>query len=382
MSKRIAESIYSPPGQLGRWVATDAISSVVRDPAEIAKRLLVQTASIRSLVMASLLVGLAPVSGHSQAAGPSRKHSVTNSPILHYNVVHGWPVLPENTILDEVSAVAVDSQDDVLVLQRGGRKWPDSGPLDESPIPVPTVFVFDGRSGRLLKKWGENILALPHSITVDSKDNVWIADVALHQVFKFSHGGKLLLKFGERAVAGDDTAHFNRPSDVAVAPDGSFYVSDGYGNNRIVKFDADGRFLLQWGSKGKNPGQFDLPHALTFDRGTVYVLDRGNHRVQIFDSQGHYLTEWKGPPFASLQDVKIGRHGLAFVVQMGPAKLPDVSGLLVMRSDGSLVERVGRYGNYDGQFLDVHWVAVAKSGAVYTADFEGRRVQKFVRRKN
>jgi peptidylamidoglycolate lyase len=217
---------------------------------------------------------------------------------------------------------------------------------------------------------------------VDSQDNVWVADVALNQVFKFSHDGKLLLTLGERGVPGDDAAHFNQPSDIAVAEDGSFYVSDGYRNNRIVKFSAEGKFVLQWGSKGKNAGQFDLPHALTYDRGRVYVLDRGNRRVQIFDSKGHYLAEWKGPPFAGLQDIKIGRDGLAFVVQMGPEKLPDVSGILVMRSNGSLIERVGRYGNYNGQFLDIHWVAVAKSGAVYTADFGGKRVQKFVRGKN
>jgi peptidylamidoglycolate lyase len=306
---------------------------------------------------------------------------VPDTSLNHYHVVHGWPVLPENEILDEVSAVAVDSHDNVFVLQRGGRKWPDSGPLDTSPIPVPTVFLFEGRTGRLIAKWGQKILALPHSITVDSQDNLWIADVALHQVFKFSHDGRILMAVGERAISGEDSSHFNQPSDVAIANDGSFYVSDGYGNNRVVKFSADGKFLLQWGSKGKAAGQFDLPHALTIDRDRVYVLDRGNHRVQIFDRDGRYLTEWKGPPFSSLQDVKIGRNGLAFVVQMGPAKVPDVSGLLVLRSDGSLIERVGRYGNYDGQFLDVHWVAVAKSGAVYTADFEGRRVQKFVRGK-
>ncbi|HSE23814.1 MAG TPA: peptidyl-alpha-hydroxyglycine alpha-amidating lyase family protein [Pyrinomonadaceae bacterium] len=360
------------------------MTSVVKTDAEIARRFVANAASIRTLLIASFLLGIAGVSGNAQPPPPSSKTSLTNSPSPHYHVVHSWPVLPENTILDEVSAVAVDSNDDVLVLKRGGRKWPDSGPFDTSPIPAPTVFVFDGRTGRLLKKWGEKILALPHSITVDSKDNIWIADVVLHQVFKFSHDGKLLLKLGERAVAGDDTSHFNQPSDVAVAPDGSFYVSDGYGNNRVVKFGADGKFLLQWGTKGKNAGQFDLPHALTFDRGRVYVLDRGNRRVQIFDSQGNYLTEWKGPPFASLQDIKIGHDGLAFVVQMGlgPDKFPDVTGLLVMRSDGSLVTRTGRYGNYDGQFLDVHWVAVAKSGAVYTADFGGRRVQKFVRGKN
>jgi peptidylamidoglycolate lyase len=357
------------------------MNSEVKILAEVTKRLSTKFTSPRTLLIASVFVSIAAASGHTQPGVPSSKASITNSPPPRYHVVHGWPVLPENTILDEVSAVAVDSHDNVLVLQRGGRKWPDSGPLDVSPIPVPTVFVFDGRTGLLLTKWGGNILALPHSLTVDSEDNVWITDVALHQVLKFSQDGKLLLRLGERAVAGDDSAHFNRPSDVAVAPDGSFYVSDGYGNNRIVKFGADGKFLLQWGSKGKNAGQFDLPHALTLDRRRVYVLDRGNRRVQIFDSQGHYLSEWKGPPFAALQDIKIGRDGLAFVVQMGPEKLPDVTGLLVIRLDGSLIERVGRYGNYDGQFLDIHWVAVAKSGAVYTADFEGRRVQKFVRGK-
>ena len=139
------------------------MSSVEKVSAEVAKHLPTKTVAIRILFMASVLLGSAPVGGHAQPPGPSRKVSVTNSAVPHYHVVHGWPVLPENTILNEVSAVAVDSHDDVLVLQRGGRKWPDSGPLDESPIPLPTVFVFDGRTGQLSKTWGENILALPHS---------------------------------------------------------------------------------------------------------------------------------------------------------------------------------------------------------------------------
>jgi peptidylamidoglycolate lyase len=331
-------------------------------------------------VVISAAVGA--LSADVQTSTHPRDSSITKRSIEPYHVVNGWPILPENSILDEVSAVAVDSHDNVLVLQRGGRKWPDNVPLDQTPISVPTIFVFDGRSGRLVNKWGQNVLALPHSITVDHQDNIWIADVALNQIFKFSHDGKLLLKLGERGVAGDDATHFNQPSDIAVTEDGSFYVSDGYGNNRIVKFGADGRFLFQWGSKGKNAGQFDLPHALTYHRGRVYVIDRGNQRIQIFDREGRYLTEWKGPPFAALQDIKIGGDDMAFVVQMGSEKLPDVSGILVMRLDGSVVERVGRYGNYNGQFLDVHWLAIGKNAAIYTADFEGRRVQKFVRGKN
>jgi peptidylamidoglycolate lyase len=319
----------------------------------------------------------------ARAGKPARQLSVSKTSPEHYHVVHGWPLLPGNTILDEVSAVGVDSQDNVLVLQRGGRKWPDSDVLDQAPIAVPTVFLFDGRTGRLLAKWGEKLFALPHSLTVDLKDNIWVADVAWHQVFKFSHDGRLLLTLGERGKPGDDSSHFNRPTDVAVAPDGSFYVSDGYGNSRVLKFAADGKFLFQWGTKGKEPGQFDLPHGIALDAaGRVFVVDRQNARVQVFDSTGRYLRQWKGPHFVSPQDIKIGSDGTAFVAEGGNDKPPDRTGILVLRPDGSLVERIGRYGNYDGQFQDPHWLAVGKGGQVYVADFTGRRVQKFVRGKS
>ena len=279
--------------------------------------------------------------------------------------------------------MGVDSHDNVFVLQRGGRKWPDSDLLDQKPIPLPTVFVLDGRTGRVLAKWGENSFALPHSLTVDHNDNIWVTDVAWHQVFKFSHDGRLQLTLGERGKPGDDSSHFNRPTDVAVARDGSFYVSDGYGNSRVLKFASDGKFLLQWGTKGTEPGQFDLPHGIALDSaGRVYVVDRKNVRLQIFDSEGKYLTQWKSPHFASPQDIKISSEGTIFVAESGTDKLPDRTGILVMRGDGSLVERIGHYGNYDGQFQDLHWVAVGKREEVYGADFTGRRVQKFVRGKS
>ena len=299
---------------------------------------------------------------------------------VNYHVVHGWPVLPDGSLLDEVSAVAVDSSGNVLVLQRGGRKWPDSDILDQTPIAKPTIFVFDGSTGRLLKKWGEKLFALPHSISVDRHNNVWITDVALNRVFKFSPEGRVLLTLGERGMAGETPFRFNRPTDVAIAKDDSFYVSDGYGNNRVVKFNADGKFLFQWGTKGKERGQFDLPHGIALDSsGRVYVVDRTNARIQVFDSEGKYLTQWKGPPFISPQDIAIGTNGTAFVVDIGNDELPDRSGLLLMNADGSLSSRVGRYGNYDGQFLVAHGVAVGPNGEVYVADFTGRRVQKFVR---
>jgi peptidylamidoglycolate lyase len=312
--------------------------------------------------------------GSSFWGGSSAKNGQT------YRVVHGWPALPENEMLDEVSAVAVDRSDNVLVLTRAGRKWPESGKLDTSAIRKPTIFLFDGASGRLLNRWGASVFALPHSITVDKQGDIWVADVALHQVFKFSAVGKLLMTLGERAKPGKDATHFNRPSDVAIASDGSVFVSDGYGNSRVMKFSSSGKFLLAWGSRGSGTGQFNLPHGITVDRrGRVFVDDRENARIQCFDTNGRFLFAWKGPPFVSPQDVKLGSSGRSYVVEAGNEAPPDESGILVLGSDGSLLERIGRYGNYDGQFVGPHWVAVDSAESVYVADFEGRRVQKFVK---
>jgi DNA-binding beta-propeller fold protein YncE len=109
----------------------------------------------------------------------------------------------------------------------------------------------------------------------------------------------------------------------------------------------------------------------------VFVVDRQNARVQVFDGKGHSLP-WKSPPFVNPQDIAIGTDGTVFVTDIGDEKLPDRSGVYVLRRDGTLVGRFGRYGNYDGQFLVAHGVAVGKAGEVYVADFTGRRVQKFV----
>jgi peptidylamidoglycolate lyase len=297
-----------------------------------------------------------------------------------YHVVHGWPVLPENAVFEEISSVGVDSHGRVLVLHRGGRQWPDNDQLDLTPIPAPVVLIFDGQTGKPLSRWGEKQFALPHSLTVDRDDNVWITDVALHQVYKFTHDGRLLLTLGERAAPGRDGAHFNRPTDVAVNADGSFYVSDGYVNSRVATFAADGTFLFEWGVKGTGPAQFDLPHGIALDpEGRVCVVDRKNARVQVFDRAGKFVTQWTSH-FVEPQDIAIGRDGTAFVTDIGDDRAErDQSGVYVIRPDGSVAGKIGHAGTYDGQFLVAHGVAVGNGGEVYVADFSGRRVQKFVR---
>ncbi len=285
-------------------------------------------------------------------------------------------------MLGGVAGVGVDSRGNVFVFHRGSRIWPASGALAITPIAEATVAVFDGKSGVLLEEWGAGRFAMPHGLTVDREDNVWLTDVALQQVFKCSHDGRPLLTLGERGVAGKDRSHFDLPTGVAVARDGTFYVSDGYGNTRVLKFAPDGTFLSEWGTAGSGPGQFDLPHGIALDAsGKVYVADRSNARVEIFDGAGKYLGEWKGPSLGRPYDIAIAVDGTAFVADGGdqPDSPPDRSAVVVVRPDGSVAQRFGRFGNYDGQFAIAHDIAVAGDGSVYVGDVTGRRVQKFVR---
>ncbi len=225
---------------------------------------------------------------------------------------------------------------------------------------------------------------MPHGLTIDSQDNVWLTDVALQQVFKFSPDGRLLMTIGERGIAGSDEAHFNRPTDIAVLPDGSFYVSDGYRNTRVAKFTAAGRFLFQWGKPGTGPGEFNTPHAIALDKaGRVYVADRQNDRVQVFDGNGNFITQWKGAGIGRPYSLALFQDGGAVIADGGeqPTTGPDRSGAAIVNKDGRMVERLGRYGNYDGQFRMAHDVAVDSNGDFYVVDIAGQRVQKFTRKR-
>ncbi len=300
-----------------------------------------------------------------------------------YRVVHGWPRLPSGELLGQVSGVGADSRGAVIVFRRARRSWPPGDTLSTEAIDAPTIMVFDAASGRQLGAWGAGRFAMPHGLAVDDQDNVWVTDVALHQVFKFTRDGVLLLTLGERGVPGEDSSHFNRPTDVAVAPDGSFYVSDGYRNSRVVRFAKDGRYLFSWGRRGSGPGEFHEPHGIALDAaGRVYVADRRNARVQVFDSAGRFVAEWKGPDLGRPWAVRVGNNGDVHVVDGGdqPAAPPDRARVLTLTRQGRIIDSFGSFGNYDGQFVWPHAIAVAADGAIYVGDVStGMRVQKFVR---
>lgn len=179
----------------------------------------------------------------------------------------------------------------------------------------------------------------------------------------------------------DDPAHFDQPTDVAVAPDGSFFVSDGYGNSRVVRFSPDGQYLGEWGTAGGGPGQFDTPHAIALDaQGMVFVADRGNARLQIFDGEGEFMAEWKGRRLGRPWAVRLDRDGSVYVVDGGdqPEILPDRARILKLDPNGDVLASFGAYGQEPGRFTWPHTIAIGPDGAIYVGEVStGMRLQKF-----
>ena len=308
--------------------------------------------------------------------------SVTASAQSQHEVVPDWPQLPKVHVLGLCAGAGVDAQNRVFVFHRSGRNW--SNPYPKEPIAAPTVSMIDGATGKLLSTWGENRFNMPHGLTVDHEGNLWLTDVGLHQVFKCTPEGKVLLTLGEASVPGKDQAHFNLPTDVAVLRDGSFYVSDGYKNTRVMKFTANGRFEFEWGTKGKGPGQFNLPHGIAVNaQGRIYVCDRENERLQIFDAKGTFLDQWKGPHLGKPYGVETSADGHVFIIDGGSPslKLSERGKAVELDATGQVIDTFGSHGDGPGQFQLGHDIAIGPDGAVYVAEGSGKRVQKFVRKK-
>jgi DNA-binding beta-propeller fold protein YncE len=319
-----------------------------------------------------------------------------------YDADDRWAKLPPGWGWAEVAAVATDSQDRVYVFNRG-----------EHP-----VLVF-ARDGTFLGSWGEGLFARPHGITVGPDDAVYCTDDRDHTVRKFTPGGGLLLTLGASGRPSDTGATgmdyrtvvraglpFHYPTNLAVAPDGGLYVSDGYGNARVHKFAPDGRLLLSWGEPGGGPGQFRLPHGVAVDRdGIVYVADRENSRVQLFTPGGQYLSEWTD--VARPCQVFVDAAGDVYVAELGfraggwpgtPAPGAEAPGgrVSVFGRHGELRARWGggRSPCAPGDFFAPHGICVDSRGDVYVAEVVlsagGNRglvppdchaLQKFVRRE-
>jgi len=312
--------------------------------------------------------------------GQSGRGNAADIPTLPYKLVE-WPAAPSTAAgvpgawnFIQVASVAIAPRGTILVLHRGAH------PLME----------FD-TNGKFIRSWGDGIFSEgkvagiaetfwtpdkshysavygpagcascgAHSVRVDPQGNVWVVDAPGHVIYKMNTEFKELMRLGTKGVSGTSQTTFNLPTDIAFAPNGDLYVTDGYGSARVVKYSRDGKFLLQWGRRGTGPGEFGLPHNLVVDaQGRVYVTDRDNQRIEVFDSNGKFLSEWTGTGgisgLAITKDQKIWTGGT----------LHDL--------DGKVVGRLPGPGVAGG-----HGVAVADSGDVYIAQLSGV-IQKFVR---
>ena len=228
---------------------------------------------------------------------PIRAASFTSSARSALRVVRDWPALPPTIILDRVIGVAIDSRGFIYVAHRGSNPllclYPDGRLCREvggevnrksvaynlrGPVPLPMAARY----------W-------LHGLHVDPWDNVWVTDVSRHLVMKFDPDGRLLMTLGVDGEAGNDNRRFAQPTHVCVTPSGDFFVTDGYGNSRIVKFSPKGERLKEWGKRGTEPGEFHTPHVITLGTdGLLYVSDRENDRIQVFDQDGGFQMAWPG----------------------------------------------------------------------------------------
>jgi peptidylamidoglycolate lyase len=224
---------------------------------------------------------------------------------------------------------------------------------------------------------------MPHGLTVDKQNNIWLTDVGLHQIFKFSHDGKLLMKLGVAKVPGNDSLHFNLPTDIAVADDGNFYVSDGYGNSRVVKFSSTGKYLKAWGKLGNKPGEFIIPHAIAIDKNnTIYVADRQNNRVQLFDDSGNFLKELKNDAqVQQIPSIAIDKADHLFAIDYDPTLQMDstAKGSTVFEFDPSqhAMNHFGVTGSANRTNSWLHDIAIDSKGNIFVGDITGLKVLKF-----
>jgi DNA-binding beta-propeller fold protein YncE len=303
-----------------------------------------------------------------------------NDNAIGYKADPGWPKeKAPGAEWGAMSSVAIDPEGNIWTFNRG-------------KIPV-QVFTPDGR---LLKYWGQDgLFSNPHTIRFDSAGGLWIVDTGTHTVRKFTPDGKVLLTVGTPNEAGADQTHMNQPNDVAIAANGDLYVSDGYGNDRVVVFDKAGKYLRSWGKLGGGPGEFSQPHSIALDsKGRVYVADRNNVRIQVFDPKGKFLTEWKNiiTPWAlfitkSDEIYVCGSSPMLWseigATQAALATPPKDQLFMKLDTEGRLKQLwTIPKGDGDKEKPDevswIHSIAVAPDGSVYFGEVQGKRPRKFV----
>ena len=304
---------------------------------------------------------------------------------IPYDAVPNFIKMPAGLYLGEGIGTATNSKGHVFVYTRSGET---------------RLFEFD-QNGTFVKEFGANSysFSFAHSVRVDKDDNVWAVDEGTNVITKFSPEGKILMVIGKRPdplemlgnMAGggqfsgaNKPYSFHRQTDIGFDQNGNIFVSDGYGDARVVKFDKNGRFIKAAGTRGTGPLQFNTPHTIQVDRaGNVYVGDRGNSRIQVLDNDLNLksIYDTVGAPWAVC--VSGGAHQYLYSSNSWPDSsdsrgLPNTGEVYKMELDGTVLGRFGKGGHAAGEFSTIHQMDCRNPDEIYTAEITGWRVQKIV----
>jgi hypothetical protein len=334
------------------------------------------TRCLTSTVLAMLLC--------TSAAYAQVKASAQNVPEIPYDSVPNFIKLPPGLYLGEAIGVATNSKGHVFVYTRSANT---------------RLFEFD-QNGTFVREIGEGAynFEFAHSVRVDKDDNIWVVDEGTNTIVRYNPEGHITMVLGRRppAVLGMLIAPppgptppaakytFGRPTDVGWDPQGNIFISDGYVNHRVVKFDKNGRFLKQVGSEkpGPEPSQFNTPHGLAVDNnGNVYVADRGNNRMQVFDNNLVLRNIYDNIGVSWTVCISPGPHQYLFSSNSNPnGNTPgswDITGeIYKMELDGTILGKFGHAGKQLGGFQVVHMMDCRNPDQIIVAEIESWRVQK------
>jgi sugar lactone lactonase YvrE len=336
------------------------------------------------LLPVALVFAQTPVGSQSLSpAALATRAKVQNVPEIPYESVPNFLKIPTNLYLGEGIGIATNSKGHIFVYTRSQRT---------------RLFEFD-QNGNFVREIGEGLygFVFAHAVRVDAQDNIWAVDEGSNMVIKFNPEGRVVMTMGRRPEPVDaglpapspDPANpekyiFNRPTDVGWDSEGNIFVTDGYGNSRIVKYDKQGRFIIQAGSKGSEPGQLNLPHSLAMDaRGNAYVADRSNRRIEVFDNDLKFKAIYDnvGTPWELC--ISPGPHQYLFSSNTFPDNndytLATVSGeVYKMELDGTVVGKFGKAGKQLGEFSGLHEIDCRNPDVLYVSEIQLWRAQKLI----
>jgi hypothetical protein len=327
---------------------------------------------------------------------------------IPFDSVPNFLKLPPDLYLGEATGVAVNSRGHVFVLSRGNTTGPAYG------AEAAQLLEF-GPDGKYIREIGKNLYAwsFGHAVKADKDDNIWVIDKGSDMIVEFNPQGRVVMLFGRKKEAADENdgpwthvspprpainGEFRQPTDVTWDREGDIFISDGYINSRVAKYNKDGDWVKQWGQPGQGPGEFNTPHSIAADaQGNIYVADRGNRRIQVFDSNGNFLRQmtidipappdaqpWMGTrPGPGAPPTMQPGSPWAICITPGPTQYLYSADafpgrIYKLTLDGKVLGMLGRSGRQLKQFGWIHEMACPSENEIYVAELLNWRVQKLI----